>query len=157
MYVLRKEKADYVSLVSASGCYIGGPIYVNPGILALVYGMTLRSFKCNNHNLEHDVSNVNVQLIQIILPSTNQQTWWSPWLPITRQGPNILPFFVFGTPSGLSVFSYIRPFKMWKDLFFCENKWSYMFVYNSIHCTLLNNYVLTKLVRIFSILGPLTS
>ena len=31
-------KADYVSLVSASGCYIGGPIYVNPGKLALVYG-----------------------------------------------------------------------------------------------------------------------
>ena len=73
--------------MSASGCYIGGPIYVNPGILALVYGMTLRSLKCHNHNLEHDVSNVNVQLIQIILPSTNQQTWWSPWLPITRQGP----------------------------------------------------------------------
>ena len=90
MYVLREEKADYVSLVSASGCYIGGPIYVNPGILALVYGMTLRSFKCHNHNLGHDVSNVNVQLIQIILPSTNQQTWWSPWLPITRQQPQIM-------------------------------------------------------------------
>ena len=51
MYVLREEKADYVSLVSASGCYIGGPIYVNPGILALVYGMTLRSFKCHDPNL----------------------------------------------------------------------------------------------------------
>ena len=31
-------KADSVSSVSASACHIGGPIYVNPGELALVYG-----------------------------------------------------------------------------------------------------------------------
>ena len=31
-------KADNVSSVSASACHIGGPIYVNPGELALVYG-----------------------------------------------------------------------------------------------------------------------
>ena len=51
MYVLREEKADYVSLVSASGCYIGGPIYVNPGELALVYGTLLfqKVNKCFSH------------------------------------------------------------------------------------------------------------
>ena len=32
-------EADCVSSVSASVCHIGGPIYVNPGELALVYGM----------------------------------------------------------------------------------------------------------------------
>ena len=31
-------KADIVSSVSASACHIGGPIGVNPGKLALVYG-----------------------------------------------------------------------------------------------------------------------
>ena len=31
-------KADIVSSVSASACHIGGPIDVNPGELALVYG-----------------------------------------------------------------------------------------------------------------------
>ena len=31
-------KADNVSSMSASACHIGGPIYVNPGELALVYG-----------------------------------------------------------------------------------------------------------------------
>ena len=31
-------EADNVSSVSASACHIGGPIYVNPGELALVYG-----------------------------------------------------------------------------------------------------------------------
>ena len=29
---------DSVKSVSASACHIGGPIYVNPGELALVYG-----------------------------------------------------------------------------------------------------------------------
>ena len=32
-------EADNVSSVSASACHIGGPIYVNPGELALVYGI----------------------------------------------------------------------------------------------------------------------
>ena len=32
-------EADSVSSVSASACHIGGPIYVNPGELALVYGI----------------------------------------------------------------------------------------------------------------------
>ena len=31
-------EADIVSSVSASACHIGGPIGVNPGELALVYG-----------------------------------------------------------------------------------------------------------------------
>ena len=31
-------KVDIVSSVSASACHIGGPIDVNPGELALVYG-----------------------------------------------------------------------------------------------------------------------
>ena len=31
-------EADIVSSVSASACHIGGPIDVNPGELALVYG-----------------------------------------------------------------------------------------------------------------------
>ena len=31
-------KADKVSSVLASACHVGGPIYVNPGELALVYG-----------------------------------------------------------------------------------------------------------------------
>ena len=31
-------EADNVSSVSASASHIGGPIYVNPGKLALVYG-----------------------------------------------------------------------------------------------------------------------
>ena len=31
-------EADNVSSVSASACHVGGPIYVNPGELALVYG-----------------------------------------------------------------------------------------------------------------------
>ena len=31
-------EADNVSSVSASACHIGGPIDVNPGELALVYG-----------------------------------------------------------------------------------------------------------------------
>ena len=34
------DKADMVSSVSASACHIGGPIGVNPGELALVYGTT---------------------------------------------------------------------------------------------------------------------
>ena len=33
--------AGNVSSVSASACYIGGPIGVNPGELALVYGPVL--------------------------------------------------------------------------------------------------------------------
>ena len=32
------DEADNVSSVSPSACHIGGPIYVNPGELALVYG-----------------------------------------------------------------------------------------------------------------------
>ena len=32
------READIVSSVSASACHIGGPIGVNPGELALVYG-----------------------------------------------------------------------------------------------------------------------
>ena len=32
-------EADIVSSVSASACHLGGPIGVNPGELALVYGM----------------------------------------------------------------------------------------------------------------------
>ena len=32
-------EADSVSSMSASACHIGGPIGVNPGELALVYGM----------------------------------------------------------------------------------------------------------------------
>ena len=38
-------EADSVSSVSASACHIGGPIGVNPGELALVYGIHLRPFK----------------------------------------------------------------------------------------------------------------
>ena len=33
-------EADSVSSVSASACHIGGPIGVNPGELALVYGIS---------------------------------------------------------------------------------------------------------------------
>ena len=33
------SEADNVIFVSASACHIGGPIYVNPGELALAYGM----------------------------------------------------------------------------------------------------------------------
>ena len=32
-------KADNVCSMLASACHIGGPIYVNPGELALVYGI----------------------------------------------------------------------------------------------------------------------
>ena len=36
------DKADIVSSVSASACYIGGPIGVNPGDLALVHGTVIK-------------------------------------------------------------------------------------------------------------------
>ena len=36
-------EADNVSFVSASACHIGGPIYVNPGELALVYCIAIQN------------------------------------------------------------------------------------------------------------------
>ena len=44
-------KADNVSSVSASACHIDGPIGVNPGELALVYGTRLIFFEAPRKQL----------------------------------------------------------------------------------------------------------
>ena len=46
------DKADIVSSVSASACHTGGPIYVNPGELELVYG---KQFGSIAQTLEQDI------------------------------------------------------------------------------------------------------
>ena len=47
-------EADSVSSVSASACHIGGPIGVNPGELALVYGRTFKR-QTNLAKSGHDI------------------------------------------------------------------------------------------------------